>query len=50
MSLSCDSVESLVITHPLECVTFFSSRETEKLFNVAQTLDQERLAGRLPAS
>ena len=50
MSLSHDSVESLVITHPFECVIFSVLEKLKNFFNVAQTLDQERRAGRLPAS
>lgn len=50
MSLSRDSFESLVFTHPIECVTFSVLEKLKNFFNVAQTLDQERLAGRLPAS
>ena len=50
MPLSRDSVESLIITHPIRCVIFSVLEKLKNLFNVAQTLDQERRAVRLPTN
>lgn len=50
MPLSRDSVESLITTHPIECVIFSVLEKLKNLFNVAQTLDLGHLVARPPAS